>query len=122
MKLLRLSCIVQVILLGCASANASFNRTQVRADQPDVMCGDEICDDGTCCEVYSTFCCPYVNAICCEDGAYCCPEAYPHCYHNQCLNGIFDSGDAIQQFMPGAEGRHREQGASTATNQSKLAN
>ncbi|CAH8636144.1 unnamed protein product [Schistosoma haematobium] len=44
------------------------------------ICSDmkSVCINGTCCsnvnDQLSTLCCPYENAVCCNDGEHCCPK------------------------------------------------
>ncbi|CAH8621691.1 unnamed protein product [Schistosoma bovis] len=44
------------------------------------ICSDmkSVCINGTCCsnvnDQLSTLCCPYENAVCCDDGEHCCPK------------------------------------------------
>jgi len=74
---------VFAIILLCSLF--SLISTRRLKDQPskngDIICPDavSVCSDtSTCCistdGAYS--CCPFQNAVCCDDHVHCCPQAY----------------------------------------------
>ena len=51
----------------------------------------------TCClTVYGVGCCPYSNAICCDDGKNCCPNGY-QCYSGGCIKNTKDNSTLFNE-------------------------
>ncbi|KAF6027550.1 GRN [Bugula neritina] len=65
----------------------------VRSSAPaSVSCNDqyECPDEYTCCHMLDGGwgCCPYMQAVCCEDGMHCCPNGYTcDSTRNRCIDG-----------------------------------
>ena len=70
----------------------SAKPTQIKTG--NVVCpdGQSQCPDGnTCCKLSSEEygCCPLPNAVCCSDGAHCCPEKYTcDIGEGMCIQGL----------------------------------
>ncbi|KAF6039415.1 GRN [Bugula neritina] len=67
--------------------------SSVRSSAPaSVSCDDqyECPDEYTCCHMLDGGwgCCPYMQAVCCEDGMHCCPNGYTcDSTRNRCIDG-----------------------------------
>ncbi|XP_063693192.1 uncharacterized protein LOC134825040 isoform X3 [Bolinopsis microptera] len=69
----------------CDVSAGTCDRGNTQSELTELSVGSVSCDDGsscptgtTCCKLSSGdwSCCPYPEAVCCDDGKHCCPQGY----------------------------------------------